>query len=104
MKAGLYHTVIERQCNPTEAAESKTKSSVITSPADDAFLAQARMDWLQSPVTAQVLKQISTQIEELELRARQLAVSYHVHTNHNEIVALLIRADTLRKFKETYGR
>lgn len=101
MTPGIYHKVIAEQAGTTE---KQLKSSVISSPANDAFLAQEKMDWLQSSVTSHVFKQLSVQIEELESRARQLAVNYHNNGNHHEIIALLIRADTLRKFKETYGR
>lgn len=104
MKPGIYHEVIARQVEGSKQTSEQSKTTTNTSPADDALLAQAKMEWLQSPRTTQIFKQISTQIEELESRARQLAVAYHVHNNHNEIIALLIRANELRNFKENYGR
>lgn len=100
MKPGLYRTIINRAVN----GEEGKKDSTITSPAADAASTQAKMDWLASSVTTQLFEKISVQIEELEARARSLAVCYHQQPNAHEIVTLLVRADTLRKQIELYGR
>lgn len=100
MKSSLYQTIIARNVK----GEPEQKDSKVTSPANDAATAQAKYDWLASSVTTQLFEKISVQIEELEARARLLAVNYHQQPNAHEIVTLLVRADTLRKQIELYGR
>jgi uncharacterized coiled-coil DUF342 family protein len=73
------------------------------SPEADAARLQARMNWLESTITQEIFRDLQNKVVELETQARQLACSYHQHNNHQQIIALLIRADEARKVIDTYA-
>lgn len=64
---------------------------------------QAEINWQNSTITKQFFSSIEAEIIELEKQARNLAVSFPQHTNHNQIVQLLIRAAELRKLVDRYA-
>jgi len=96
MAHGLYQSITGR-----------TKPRIIEegnrSPAEDALIKQQRLEWTQSQVTQNVMSTLANEVDELETDARQLAVSYHTHNNHQQIISKLIKADTLRKVIEKHA-
>lgn len=74
------------------------------SPTEQKMAMQAQSNWIRSHQTAKVFEAIGKEIEELEAQARNFAVTYHEHNNHQQIIQRLIRADELRKIIKTYGR
>ena len=82
---------------PDEERESQPDTEVTLS-------IQAKINWLGDSVTQLMISSIRKEIDELELQARQLAVSYPQHNNHQQIVQSLVKADTLRKVLDKYGR
>jgi hypothetical protein len=75
--------------------------SVVSPQKDPARLALIH-NWLQSTVTQEMLADINENEQGLITLAIQQACSYPSHNNHQQIVQLLVRVDTLRKLKETY--
>lgn len=100
MKPGLYHRLIDDAAGVERESTIKAGSS----PANDAASQQAKYDWLRAAVTQEMFETISTEIEKLESRARQLAMTYHTQPNPHEIVGLLIQSSMLRQQIEKYGR
>jgi len=74
------------------------------SPSEMASVAQSRIDWLSNPVTADLMKHLGSEIERLELDARELACTYHSHFNHYLIIQKLMQSQQLRKLLSKYGR
>lgn len=85
------------------------EESESTLPEPNLELVQERINWLNSSVTAKLVKDLSSYAEELELQARNSACCYHQHTNHQNVIQLLVRAAEIRKvinayIKESGGR
>ena len=59
---------------------------------------QSKEQWLKHPVTINLLKIIAEQQTQLLEQAVQLAVTYHQHNNHQQIIKCLIEADALTKY------
>lgn len=73
------------------------------SPAEDAGRKQAKINWLESSITQEVIKDMHTQATEfIELAVRH-AVSYPTAKNHDIIIQLLVRADQTRKLVNKYA-
>jgi hypothetical protein len=77
--------------------------SASISPAEDASRFQARMSWLESTITQEIFKEVRDEITSLESKARDLACSYPVHQNHQQIINALVRAEELRKVVTKYA-
>lgn len=74
------------------------------SPAEQAAVVQGKVDWLQSPVTAELLKDLGSQVDESITEAIKLAVGYSSHGNPIRIIQLLNKAYELRQIIRKYGR
>lgn len=59
--------------------------------------------WKQQSLTIELFRELSSEIEKAETRARQLATTYHTHNNHQEIINLLIKAETYRTLRNNYA-
>lgn len=94
MKLDVYHRVTG-QLTPEE--------SVPQSDSVDAARYQLRINWLQSTITREMVDAISGERDSLVRQAIQQACSYPQHTNHHQIIQLLVRADALQKVIETYA-
>lgn len=75
-----------------------------TSPAEDAASAQEKLNWLSSPVTAGLLKDLGLQVDESLDEAIKLAVGFSSHQNPWRIIQLLNKAHELRNLIKRYGR
>jgi|SRR5947207_3893181 len=74
------------------------------SPAEDAASAQERINWLQSPVTASLLKDLALQMDDSINEAIKLSIGYSSHNNPIRIIQLLNKAHELRQLIYRYGR
>ena len=72
-------------------------------PSKDAATIQAEVNWQNASITKRFFKALEDEANVLEKTARNLAVSYHSHQNHNQIVQLLIRSAELRKILSNYA-
>ena len=59
--------------------------------------------WHRDTITQELFQTISSEIEALETRARELACSYSSNLNHQEVIQLLVRSAELRKLQKHYG-
>jgi len=84
--------------------ELEAKPTNNVSPAEDAASAQERINWLQSPVTSALLKDLGSQVEESINEAMKLATSFSSHQNPWRIIQLLNKASELRNLIHHYGR
>ena len=69
---------------------------------ENAIKSVLKVQWLQDEMTQQMLRNIDATIFGYEHRATALALEYHKHQNHLEIINLLVRAEELRKQKQQY--
>jgi len=74
------------------------------SPAEDAATAQEKITWLQSPITASLLKDLGHQCDDAINDAIKLAVGYSSHQNPYRIIQLLNKAHELKQIIHHYGR
>ena len=101
--AKIYGDAVGRtEAYQRRVGELDVKTGV--SPTEEATLKQQKFDWLQSSVTTVMFKQIGEQIEALRNQATELATTYHQHNNHQQIINLLIQANTLKKQLEAYAK
>lgn len=84
--------------------ETPENKQFIDSITESELSKQAKFDWLQNPVTAEIFKSLNNEIEDLEKQARELACGYAEHNNHQRIINLLVRSSELRKIQLKYGR
>jgi hypothetical protein len=63
-----------------------------------------KQQWHQDHITQELFRSISSEIEALETRARELACNYPSNQNHQEVIQLLVRSAELRKLQKHYGR
>lgn len=75
-----------------------------TSPAEEAVRGQEKLDWLASPVTSALLKDLGSQTEDAINEAIKLAVGFSSHQNPWRIIQLLNKANELRNLIHRYGR
>lgn len=64
---------------------------------------QTKLDWIRSIRTQEVFVETRSKVTELETEARKLAVNYHNHGNHQQIIQKLVEANILREFINTYA-
>lgn len=103
----IYSNAISLTPEDRERAGLKEKPVVNpnpTSPAEDASSAQEKINWLQSPVTSSLLKDLGSQVEESINEAIKLSVGYSSHQNPYRIIQLLNKAHELRQLIHYYGR
>lgn len=97
-----YHDAIREQAGlPLETDEQIKQKEQKTE--DQVIKRTMQVQWLQDTTTKEMFRALQTEILNLESRASQLAVTYHEHNNHMEIINLLVRAAELKKIKLTYG-
>lgn len=101
MSKASYHNLIREQSGvPFPETEDNTKEAKAFEE-EQKFLTLA--SWQQDPVTQELFKQLSKEVESLETRARELACHYHSNQNHLEIINLLVRSDEQRKILKKYA-
>ncbi len=90
-------SLLERE--QEQKAKEETKEQIEAS-----ARTQIRLDWLQSTITQELFSTIGKQVEDYLAQAELLAISYPSHQNHQQIIHALVKANTLRKVIESYGR
>jgi hypothetical protein len=70
---------------------------------DDAGRSHLRVSWKASTITKEKIDKYCAEIASLLDEAVRLAVNYHTHSNHNKILANLIRIDTLKTIIKDYA-
>ena len=71
--------------------------TVVRPEQENALLAQERIAWITSAGTRVLVKSLTDEIKQLELEARNLAVTYATHKEHLRIIQLLQQANALSK-------
>jgi len=66
------------------------------SPAEDAARKQMLFNWLQSTPTQELFESLKTSADSLIEQAINLAITYHTHKTHEQILSCLVRAHELK--------
>lgn len=74
-----------------------------SSPTEELLAKQHLIDWKTDSNTVKMFKEMGDEAVNLVDQAIELALSYHQHNNHIQIISLLIRANTIRKQINTYA-
>lgn len=91
--AKIYSIATGKAVAPEQQPEDK----------DLAIKTQVRLNWLQSTPTQEMFSSIGKEIEDCLAQAETLAVTYSTHQNHQQIIQILVKANTLRKVLESYA-
>jgi len=95
-------TVAESKDNGTagnpKPAEIPTDASTMSQ-----FVAE-KFNWMESPVTGELIKDLTEQIASAEEEARKMAMTFSVHQDIFRIVRLLNKSTELRNILNKYGR
>jgi len=82
---------------------SESKDNQAEKEANQQLHLQTKIDWIKASRTQEVFTELQKRVYDLEANARSLAVSFHVHGNHQQIIKTLIEASVLRDFIHTYS-
>lgn len=101
-----YHEIIREQSGvPLELPEEilkEQKDAELKAQGVD-FSREVYENWQKEPVTKEFFSKISSEIDALETRARELACTSTSNEKANEINQLLVRSAELRKLKVNYA-
>lgn len=102
-KMGLPAKVVLNKAEESKGASTGNPSSEI-SPEQSSQFAAEKFNWMESPVTGELLKSLTQQVNEAEENARKLAYTFGAHQDIFQIVRLLNKSTELRKIIDKYGR